>query len=90
MFAGMRTTVPSIASISLPPHLHPVAGETFVYTEFAGEPQCFLTEEQVIEELGAAGFEQDGAVPLRELNRPARQLTVPSGPVIWEGTFRRR
>ena len=75
---------------TLPPDLDPVAGEAFVFTEFAGEPQCFLTEAQVIAELGAAGFERDGGVPLRELNRPTRQLTVPSGPVIWEGTFRRR
>jgi ubiquinone/menaquinone biosynthesis C-methylase UbiE len=74
---------------TLPASVRPVAAETFVFTEFAGEPQCFLTEEQLLEELGAAGFEPDGVVPLRELNRPAGQLQVPSGPVIWQGTFRR-
>lgn len=74
---------------TLPPTVRPVAGETFVFTEFAGEPQCFLTAEQVVEELGAAGFEPDHVVPLRELNRPVAPIRVPSGPVIWEGTFRR-
>ena len=82
LFTFSRNTL----SLNLPP----VPGESFVYTEFAGEPQCFLTGEQIVEELGAAGFEPDGAVPLRELNRSTRQLTASSGPVIWEGTFRRR
>jgi SAM-dependent methyltransferase len=75
---------------TLPPHLLPVAGETFVFTEFAGEPQCFLTREQVLEELAGGGFEPDDVVPLRELNRPVAPIRVPSGPVIWEGTFRRK
>ncbi len=74
---------------TLPESTRPVAGEAFVFTEFAGEPQCFLTAEQLLEELRAGGFEPDGIVPLRELNRPAGQLQVPSGTVIWEGTFRR-
>ena len=74
---------------TLPPHLTPVAGERFVFTEFAGEPQCFLTAEELIEELADGGFEPDGVVPLRELNRPAGQVRTIAGPVIWEGTFRR-
>jgi SAM-dependent methyltransferase len=73
----------------LPPHLSPVPGETFVFTEFAGEPQCFLTAEQLIEELVGAGFEMDGRVPLRELDRPSGPARTIAGPVIWEGTFRR-
>ena len=75
---------------TLPAHLSPVPGETFVFTEFAGEPQVFLTAEQLIEELSAGGFEPDGVVPLHELNRPQGPLCGRSGPVIWEGTFRRR
>jgi SAM-dependent methyltransferase len=74
---------------TLPPQLLPIAGETFVFTEFAGEPQCFLTAEQLTGELAAAGFEPDGAVPLRELNRPAGPVRTIAGPVIWEGSFRR-
>ena len=75
---------------TLPPQAAPVPGETFVFTQFAGEPQCFLTEAQVADELSAAGFDTDGAVPLTELNRPGGRLQVPSGPVIWQGSFRRR
>jgi ubiquinone/menaquinone biosynthesis C-methylase UbiE len=66
----------------------PVAGETFVFTQFSGDPQCFLTSEQIVEELRAAGFAADPAVPLRELNSPAGLLRAGSGPVIYEGLFR--
>ena len=68
----------------------PVPGETSVFTQFAGEPQCFLTEEQLSEELSGAGFLKDPPGPLTEYNRPptGRRLT-PSGPAIYEGTFRR-
>ena len=72
---------------TLPAGVGPVAGETFVFTEFAGEPQCFLTREQVVDELHAAGFTPDPLLPLRELNRPAGLVRAP-GPVIFEGGFR--
>lgn len=74
---------------TLPPNAAPVAKEPFVFTQFSGEPQCFLTREQLVEELSAAGFVEGDAIPLRELNRPAGQLQRSSGPVIWEGTFHR-
>jgi SAM-dependent methyltransferase len=76
---------------TLPPDAKPVAGEPFLFTQFAGEPQCFLTEAQVTEELLAAGWEKDPpGRPLTEYNRPATG-TIPGGaPVIYEGTFRRR
>ena len=67
----------------------PVAGETFVFTQFSGAPQCFLTERQLIDEMHTAGFEPDPALPLRELNRPAPGLRTAGGPVIYEGAFRR-
>jgi SAM-dependent methyltransferase len=74
---------------TLPADAVPVAGETFVFTQFSGEPQCFLTREQLLEELEAAGFATDPAIPLRELNRPTGLLQQrQSGPVIYEGTFR--
>ncbi len=73
---------------TLPPDARPVAGEAFVFTQFSGEPQCFLTEEQLVTVLRAAGFESDG--PLREHNRPAPgHALARGGPVIYEGTFRR-
>jgi hypothetical protein len=66
-----------------------LAGEPFVFTQFSGQPQCFLTSEQVISELGAVGFEPDSALPLHELNtRPPDALIAGSAPVIWEGLFR--
>jgi SAM-dependent methyltransferase len=71
------------------PGAQPVAGETFVFTEFSGQPQCFLSAEQLVAELGAAGFAPDPAVPLTEYNRPAAGL-LRSGaaPVILEAAFR--
>lgn len=66
----------------------PIAGESFVYTEFSGAPQCFLTEAQLLEELRAVGLLPDPALPLRELNRPAPGLRTAGSPVIYEGAFR--
>ena len=67
----------------------PVAGETFVFTDFSGEPQCFLTADQLLLELRAVGFVPDPAVPLRELNLPRPgALLVGKTPVIYEGVFR--
>jgi len=75
---------------TLPPGAQPVTGEPFVFTEFSGQPQCFLTEQQLIAELGAAGFVPDVAVPLTEYNRPRPgSLQKVNGPVIYEAAFRR-
>lgn len=69
----------------------PVAGEAFVFTEFSGQPQCFLTREQLLEELAAAEFELDAAVPLTEHNLPRAGAPMTQRvPVIWEATFRRQ
>ena len=67
----------------------PLPDESFVFTEFSGQPQCFLTEEQIVSELAAWRFECDSSLPLRELNRPPKgTLRTNSGPVIYEGLFR--
>ena len=67
----------------------PVAGETFVFTEFSGQPQCFLTADQLVEELGRAGFTPMPEWPLRELNqRRAGELVAGGPPVIYEAGFR--
>ena len=69
----------------------PAPGESFVFTQFSGQPQCFLTESQLVTELAAHGFEPDVSLPLRELNRPpAGALRTGNAPVIYEGLFRRR
>lgn len=82
VFTFSRTTLPADAA--------PVAGTSFVFTQFSGQPQCFLTEEQLVSELGAAGLVRDPAVPLRELNRPPPGTIMSGAPVIYEGVFRRR
>ena len=75
---------------TLAPDDEPISGETFVFTQFAGEPQCFLTETQLKEELFRAGWEKDSPGPLTEYNRPVAGRTITrGGPVIYEGTFRR-
>jgi SAM-dependent methyltransferase len=82
LFTFSRNTLPADAT--------PVAGESFVFTQFSGQPQCFLTHDQLHEELASAGFVPDRALPLRELNRPeGRMLHRPAGPVIYQGAFRR-
>jgi ubiquinone/menaquinone biosynthesis C-methylase UbiE len=73
---------------TLAPSAAPLAGEPFVFTEFAGEPQCFLTEDQLLSEMAAAGFE--ALSPLTEHNRRRPGQLDAGGPVIYEGTFRLR
>lgn len=74
---------------TLPPEAEPVPGEAFVFTQFSGEPQCFLTEEQLVSELGAAGFVGEPSVPLSEYNRPRPGTLRGGAPVIYEAAFRR-
>jgi hypothetical protein len=74
---------------TLPPQVQPIPGESFVFKEFSGDPQCFLTEAQLDEELHRVGFVRDPAVPLTEYNRPARGMPRTSGtPVIYEAAYR--
>jgi len=74
---------------TLPPEVEPIAGESFVFTDFSGDPQCFLTEAQLDEELHRVGFVRDPAVPLTEYNRPAPGMLRTSGtPVIYETAYR--
>jgi len=68
---------------TLPATTEPVAGEPFVFTEFSGAPQCFLTEAQLIRELRIAGFEQEPNRSIVEYKREGNR------PVIYEGVFRR-
>jgi 2-polyprenyl-3-methyl-5-hydroxy-6-metoxy-1,4-benzoquinol methylase len=76
VFTFSRTTLPETCA--------PVEGETFVFTEFSGRPQCFLTEKQLIEELADAGFEQEPGQPISEYPRKERI------PALLEGIFRRK
>ena len=82
---------------TFPEGVAPVVGEPFVFTQFSGQPQCFLSAAQLLDELAAAGFSPDPAVPLTEYNRPlaggrpvAGAASPPSRPVIYEAAFRRQ
>lgn len=76
---------------TLPPSARAVDGEPFVFTQFAGVPQCFLTDRELVAEMETAGFVPDPAVPLTEHNRPkSGALQTTTGPVIYEAAFRRR
>jgi SAM-dependent methyltransferase len=67
----------------------PVPGESFVFTQFSGEPQIFLTRDDIMTELGDAGFALDPAVPFVEYNRPSGVTGRWGGPpVIYEAAFR--
>jgi len=75
---------------TLPADVEPVAGESFIFTEFSGRPQVFLTEDQLLSELAGAGFTPDPHVPLTEHNRPpAGALYASRAPVIYEAAFRK-
>ncbi len=85
---GARLFIFTFSRHTIPDEATPVSGETFVFTDFSGQPQCFLTEQQLVEELGRAGFTSMTEWPVRELNRRARGALVAGGaPVIYEGGF---
>jgi SAM-dependent methyltransferase len=88
--AGAGLFVFTFSRNTLPAGAKAVAGEPFVFDEFSGEPQCFLTASQLFSEMGAAGFLPDRAVTLTEYNPPAPGLPRRGGPpVIYEAAFRR-
>ncbi len=75
---------------TLPAETLPLAGEPFVFTQFSGEPQCFLTLAQLDDELRRVGFVRDSGVPFNEYNLPTPgTLSVSRTPVIYEAAFRR-
>lgn len=76
---------------TLPPDAEPVSGEGFVFTQFSGQPQCFLTEKELVEELRTAHFNLEPGGAIRGSNRPQPgALSVGTGPVIYEGLFQKR
>lgn len=73
---------------TLPDEARPDPGETFVFSSWNGEPQCFLTEAEIIAELGLAGFAREREGPLTEYNARAAAARIVRGPpAIFEGTF---
>lgn len=86
--AGAALFVFTFSRNTLAPEATPIAGEPFVFTDFSGEPQCFLTADELVSELAAAGFERDRLLPLTELNRRAGPRQG-GPPVIYQAGFRR-
>jgi ubiquinone/menaquinone biosynthesis C-methylase UbiE len=86
---GCALFVFTFSRLTIADSAQPLPGESFVFTEFSGQPQCFLTQEQIVRELVTHGFDPDPSLPLRELNRSTKaSLCTSSGPVIYEGLFR--
>lgn len=74
---------------TLPPDLEPVDGEPYAYTEFSGQPQTFLTREQLVDELASVGFLLDDAIPFVEHNLPPPgTVHALRTPVLLEAAFR--
>ena len=88
--AGAALFVFTFSRHTLPDAAVPAEGESFVFTQFSGEPQIFLTAAELGREMADAGFDPDPAVPLTEYNRPAANALHTGGPVIYEAAFRRR
>jgi SAM-dependent methyltransferase len=75
---------------TLGPDTTPDPGESFVFSSWNGEPQCFLTDDEILAELRAGGFVRDPAAPLTEYNLPRPgEIRAAGPPVIYEGTFTR-
>jgi SAM-dependent methyltransferase len=87
--AGAALFVFTFSRSTLDETAEPLADEPFVFTQFSGQPQCFLTVEQLIAELGVVGFEADPLLPLHELNQRRMGSLHTGAPLIWEGLFRR-
>ena len=86
---GAGLFVFTFSRATLPDEATPVSDETFVFTQFSGQPQCFLTVAQLLSELADASFSPDPGVPLSELNRaPTAALQMPQVPVILQAAFR--
>lgn len=68
---GTALFVTTFSRNTLPPEAQPVAGTRFVFTDFNGSPQCFLREDELRDELAAAGFRVAPDRPVVERNRPA-------------------
>ncbi len=89
--SGASLFVFTFSRSTLAPEVAPVPNEEFVYTQFSGQPQCFLTASQLVAELGDAGFQSHAGVTLTEYNRPGRPalpMSGASGPAILEAAFR--
>lgn len=74
---------------TLSPDAQTLHGQRFTFNQFSGQPQIFLTRDQLVIEMRAAGFGPDPDFALRELNLPPPgQMRMGGAPVIFEAAFR--
>jgi SAM-dependent methyltransferase len=85
---GARLFVFTFSRRTLAADATPVEGTSFVFTQFSGAPQVFLTSTQLYDELAAVGFSADPDLPLRELNVPPPGAFGGHAPVIYQAGFR--
>jgi len=87
---GARLFLFTFSRHTIPDNAPSFNGEEFIFTQFGGEPQCFLREEEIIRELQSVGFQRNSAEPLTEYNCPPPPYDkVQRPPVIYEGIFTR-
>lgn len=85
---GASLFVFTFSRSTLPASDQPLPGERYVFTRFSGGPQIFVTIEELVAELAAAGFSPDPSVPIVEHNRRAQSAVYVGGaPVFIEGLF---
>ena len=88
---GAALFVFTFSRSTLSPDATPADGQRFVFTQFSGEPQVFLTRDHLLTAMRAVGFIPDPEFAMRELNiPPAGQLRIGGAPVILEAGFRFR
>jgi ubiquinone/menaquinone biosynthesis C-methylase UbiE len=63
---GASLFVFTFSRSTLPASDRPLPGERCVFTRFSGGPQIFLTVEELVAELAAAGFDADPSIPIVE------------------------
>ena len=87
---GASLFVFTFSRSTLPDSDRPLPGERYVFTRFSGGPQLFLTIDELVGELGEAGFSHDPSIPLVEHNqRSPGAIYVGGSPTFIEGVFRR-
>lgn len=75
---------------TLPDDAQPESGSNYVFSSWNGEPQCFVREDELTDELRRAGFARTGTEPMTEYNRAKPgQPRAGGAPVIYEATFTR-
>lgn len=89
--AGAGLFVFTFSRHTLAADIQPLPGQRQIYDRFSGQPQAFLTADELDRLLASSGFVREEAGPLTEYNRPASLApnTVASRPVLWEGTWLR-